>query len=77
MYAELAKSYKAVKIASDVDSSSSVSAPGSISKKLPEQRRRTAQRPRIDLAKTQHGVSATLVADRLRSVRKPSDADSS
>ena len=72
-YADLAKSYNALKIASDVDSSSSVSGPVSISENLVEQRRRPAQRIRIDFAKTQPVVSATMLADRLRSVQKPSE----
>ena len=42
MSAELAKSYKAVKIASDIDSSSSVSAPVSILETTPEQRQSLA-----------------------------------
>ena len=66
-----------MKIASDVDSSSSVSALVLFTEKLLEQRRRPTQRTCIDLAKTQYGVSATLVDDRLRSTQKPSNADSS
>ena len=42
---ELEKSYKAVRIASDVESSASVSEPVFVSERLPEQRRRPAQRP--------------------------------
>ena len=77
LYAKMAKSFNPVKLASDVDSSSSVSAPAFIPEKLPEQRHPPTQRPRTDLAKTQLGVSPTLVADRFRSVPKHSDADSS
>ena len=66
IYSELAKSYKALRIASDLRSSSSVRAPVFILPKLPVQRHRPSKRPRIDLAKSQHGLSSTLLADRLR-----------
>ena len=56
---------------------SSLSAPGFILEALPEKLCLPAQHPRIDSAKTQRGVSATLVADRLRSVRKTFVVDSS
>ena len=75
--AELAKTYKAVKIESDVDSSSSVTAPAFIPKKIAEQSRSPVQRPQIDLSKTQHGVCASLVSDSLRSVQKFSDVEPS
>ena len=64
-FAELAKSYKAVKIAIDIDSSSSVNERAFIPEKLPE-RRRLVQLRRNDLGKTQNSVSATMVADMLR-----------
>ena len=47
---ELEKSYKAVRVASDVESSASLSEPVFVSESLPEQRRRPAQRPRIDIS---------------------------
>ena len=50
--AELEKSYKAVRVVSDVESSSSLSEPVFVSERLPEQRRHPAQRPRIDINKT-------------------------
>ena len=50
-YAELAESFKAVRNASDVDSSFSVSTPVSANEKLPRQHLRPAQRPGIDLQK--------------------------
>ena len=37
---------------------------------MPEQRRRPAQRPRIDDGKTQHAVSAALLVDRVHTSRK-------
>ena len=48
--AELEKPYKAVRVASDVESSSSLSEPVFVSERLPKQGRRPAQRPRIDTA---------------------------
>ena len=75
--AELEKSYKAVRVASDVESSSSLSEPVFVSEKLPEQRHRPAQRPRIDIGKTHHSRVADLLAGKLRLKRKASDAESS
>ena len=48
IYSEWTKSYKAVKIASDVESSSSVGDPVFLPGKLSEQRQCPAQRTRID-----------------------------
>ena len=75
--AELEKSYKAVRVASDVESSSSLSEPVFVSEKLPEQRCCPAQRPRIDINKTHHTGVAELLAGKLRSKRKTSNAESS
>ena len=75
--AELEKSCKAVRVASDVESSSSLSEPVFVSEGLPEQRRRPAQRPRIDISKTHHSGVAELLAGKLRSKRKTSNAESS
>ena len=75
--AELEKSYEAVRVASDVESSSSLSEPVFVSERLPEQRRRLAQRPRFDIGKTHHSSVAELLAGKLRSKRKTSDVDSS
>ena len=74
--AEFEKSYKAVRVASDVESSSSLSEPVFVSEKLPEQHHPPAQRPRIDIGKTHHSGVADLLAVKLRSKRKPSDAES-
>ena len=73
--AELEKLYKAVRVANDVESSSSLSEPVFLSEKLPEQRRRPAQRPRIDISKTHQSGLAELLADELRSKRKTSNAE--
>ena len=73
--AELEKSYKAVRVASDVESSSPLSEPVFLSEKLPEQRRRPAQRPRIDISKTHQSGVAELLAGKLRSKRKTSNAE--
>ena len=75
--AELEKSYKAVRVSSDVESSSSLSEPAFVSKRLPEQRRCPPQRPRIDFSKTHHSGVAELLAGKLRSKRKTSNAESS
>ena len=74
---ELEKSYKAVRVASDVESSASLSEPVFVSERLPEQRRRPAQRPRIDISKTHHRGVADLLAGKLRSKRKTSNTESS
>ena len=66
-----------MRVASDVESSSSLSEPVSVSEKLPEQRRRPAQRPRIDIGETYHSGVADLLAGKLRSKQKTSDAESS
>ena len=73
--AELEKSYKAVRVASDVEFSSSLSGPVFVSEWLPEQRRRPAQRPRIDISKTHHSGVAELLPGKLRSKRKTSNAE--
>ena len=75
--AELEKSYKAVRVASDVESSSSLNEPVFLSEKLPEQRRRPRQRPRIDIGKTHHSGVVDLLDGKVRSKPKPSDAGSS
>ena len=77
IYCEMVKSYKTVKIASDVESSSSISEPVFVPEKLPEQRLCPAQRPRVDVEKTQHAASAASLVNQLRSNRKPSGAESS
>ena len=66
-----------MRVASDVESSSSLSEPVLVSKKLPEQRRRPAQRPRIDIGKTHFSGMAELMTGKCRSKCKPSDAESS
>ena len=75
--AELEKSFKGVRVASDVESSASLSEPVFVSERLPEQRRRPAQRPRIDISKTHHRGVAELLAGKLRSKRKTSNTASS
>ena len=72
-----AEFYKAVRVANDVESSSSLSEPVFVSEKLPEQRRRSAQRPRIDISKTHHSGVVELLAVKLRSKRKTSNVESS
>ena len=74
---ELEKSFKAVRVASDVESSAFLSEPVFVSERLPEQRRRPAQRPRIDISKTHHRGVAELLAGKLQSKRKNSNTASS
>ena len=64
-------------MASNVDSPSPLSEPVFVSKKLPEQRRRPAQRPCIDIGKTHFSGMAELLTGKLRWKCKPSDAESS
>ena len=75
--AELEKSYKAVRVASDVESSSSLSEPVFVPERLPEQHRRPAQRPRINISKTHLSGVAEFLAGKLRSKRTTSNAESS
>ena len=64
--AELEKSFKAIRVASDVESSASLSEPVFVSERLLEQRRRPGQRPRIYISKTPHSGVAELLAGKLR-----------
>ena len=75
--AELEKSFKAVRVLSDVEFSSTVSEPAFVSEKLPEQRRRPLQRARIDIGKTHHSRVADLLAGKWRWKSKTFDAESS
>ena len=67
--AKFENSYKAVRVASDAESTSSLSEPVFVSEKLPEQRCRPAQRPRIDIGKTHYSGMADLLVGKLRSKR--------
>ena len=64
-----------MRVARDVESSFSLSEPVFVSEKLPEQRRRPAQYPRIDIRKKHYSGVADLLACKLRSKRKTSDAE--
>ena len=75
--AELEKSFKVVRVASDVESSAPLSEPVFVSERLPQQRRRPAQRPRFDISKTHHRGVAELLAGKLRSKCKTSNTASS
>ena len=68
---ELSKAYKAVRIASDVDTSSMstvLQGPG----KLAMQRRTPVQAPKIDLGKTSRAGTASALVSKLRSPKKRS-----
>ena len=71
------KANKALRVASDVGSSSSSSELVFVSEKLPEQRRCLAQRPVIDIGKMHHSGVADLLAGELQPKRKTSDVESS
>ena len=60
-----------------MESSASLSDPVFVPESLPEQRRRPAQRPCIDVNKTRHSGVAELLAGKLRSKPKTSTAESS
>ena len=60
-----------------MESSASLSEPVFVPERLPEQRRRPAQRPRFDISKTRHGSVAEFLAGKLRSKCKTSTAESS
>ena len=66
-----------MRVASEVESSSSLSEPVYVSKVLPEQRRHPAERPRIDIGKTHHSGMVDFSAGKLQSKRETSDAESS
>ena len=71
------KAYKALRVASNVGSSSSSSELVFVSEKLPEQRRRPAQCPVIDIGKMHHSGVAGLLASELQPKPKTSDVESS
>ena len=73
--AELEIWFKAVRVATDVEFSWSLSEPVFVSENLSEQRRRPAQRPLIDIGKTHRSGVAELLAG--KSKRKTPDAESS
>ena len=62
-------------IAKHVDSPSSLSYPTFVLEEFLEKRRRLAQRRRIDIERTQSAVWASLLADKLKLIRKTSDAE--
>ena len=67
----LLKVYKAVRVASDVDTSSmstTLQSPG----KLSMQRRTPVHAPKIDLGKTSRAGTASALVSKLRSPKKPS-----
>ena len=69
------KSYKAVRVASDVETLSRLNDQVFVLDKLIEQRPRPLQCPRIDSGKTHHDIVVVLLTDELRSERKTSDAE--
>ena len=64
-----------MKIASDMESTSTLSELTFLADKLLAQRLCPAERPCIDIGKTQHSTAANLLADRLRSNRKTPGAE--
>ena len=67
IHADLTKAYKDVRIAANVEEDADMTlSSGSLEKLLP-QRKRPAQRPRIDLSKTVKAVTAKTCVSKLRS----------
>ena len=67
IYADLTKTYKDVRVAANVETDAVVTlSSGSPEKRLP-QKKRPAQRPRIDLSKTSTAVAAKTCISKLRS----------
>ena len=54
-----------MRVASDVEPSSSLSEPVFVSEKLPEQRRCPVQRPRTDIGETHYSGAAEFLAGKL------------
>ena len=73
---DLEKQCEAVRVASDMETSS-LSELVFVPDKLPEHCRGPAQCPRIDILKTHNSNVANLLTDKLRSKRRTSDAESS
>ena len=67
----LSKAYKAVRVASDVDTSSMSTVLQSLGK-LSMQRRTPVQAPKIDLGKTSRSGTASALVSMLRSTKKRS-----
>ena len=69
---EFSKSYKAVRVASDVDTSSMstiLQSPG----KIAMRRRTPVQAPKIDFSRTSHAGTASVLVSNLRSRKKLSE----
>ena len=65
--ADLTKAYKDVSIAANIEADADVTLSSGSPEKLLPQRKRPAQRPRIDLSKTSKAVTAKNCVSKLRS----------
>ena len=74
---ELERSYKTVRVASDVESFYTLTELAFVPDKLPKHCRRLAQRSSVDFGENQQGSNANFLADRLRSKRETSNVESS
>ena len=69
IYADLTKTYKNVRVASNVETGVEVNVSPETPDKLAPQRCQPAQRPRIDVGKTSKAIAAKALAVKLRSSR--------
>ena len=67
IHVDLTKAYKDVRIAANVEADADVTLSSGSPEKLVPQRKRPAQRPRIDLSKTSKAVTAKTCVSKLRS----------
>ena len=75
IYDDLAKAYKDVRLASNVETGVEVSVSPETPDKLAPQRRQPAQNPRIDVGKTPKAAAAKVLAVKLRSSRPGTSGD--
>ena len=75
IYADLTKTYKNVRVASNVETGVEVNVSPETPDKLAPQRCQPAQRPRIDVGKTSKATAAKVLAVKLRSFRPGTSGD--
>ena len=75
IYADLTKTYKNVRVASNVETGVEVNVSPETPNKLAPQRCQLAQRPRIDVGKTSKATTAKALAAKLRSSRPGTSGD--
>ena len=75
IYAHLTKTYKNVRLASNVETAVEFSQSPEIPDKFFPQRRQPAQKPRIDVGKTSKAAAAKVLVVKLRSSRPGGSSD--